>query len=229
MQKRRVGVTAESRLIVENQATGTPQIASEIAAPLVSRTPMGTVATATIECGWKGGDTTGGQGNRAESSSDETDGYPRERGKWRVGQRAEARMRRCLKLRQGAKPPETPAPFPSGHSFQNGRNLSRVRKPRTKRAPLTDSFRSEDSPGMRERGPLAKRAVNGVGSEGSVLRAHEALPHPPPGGKPPETPKFSLDREWPSHGSRDCQGVGVFPTQFSAKSERRIQPAPLLE
>jgi hypothetical protein len=188
MQKRRVGVTAESRLIVENQATGTPQIASEIAAPLVSRTPMGTVATATIECGWKRGDTTGGQGNRAESSSDETDGYPRERGKWRVGQRAEARMRRCLKLRQGAKPPETPAPFPSGHSFQNGRNLSRVRKPRTKRAPLTDSFRSEDSPGMRERGPLAKRAVNGVGSEGSALRAHEALPHPPPGGKPPETP-----------------------------------------
>jgi len=162
MQKRRVGVTAESRLIVENQATGTPQIASEIAAPLVSRTPMGTVATATIECGWKRGDTTGGQGNRAESSSDETDGYPRERGKWRVGQRAEARMRRCLKLRQGAKPPETPA----------------------------------------------KRAVNGVGSEGSALRAHEALPHPPPGGKPPETPKFSLDREWPSHGSRDCKGVG---------------------
>jgi len=191
MQKRRVGVTAESRLIVENQATGTPQIASEIAAPLVSRTPMGTVATATIECGWKRGDTTGGQGNRAESSSDETDGYPRERGKWRVGQRAEARMRRCLKLRQGAKPPETPAPFPSGHSF-----------------------RSEDSPGMRERGPLAKRAVNGVGSEGSALRAHEALPHPPPGGKPPETPKFSLDREWPSHGSRDRQGAVPDPTCF---------------
>ena len=53
-------------------------------------------------------------------------------------------MRRCLILRQGDEPPETPAPFPSGSMFQNGRNLSRVRKPRKNRAPLTDSFRSEE-------------------------------------------------------------------------------------
>jgi len=65
-QKRRVGVTAGSWLIVENQATGTPQIATEIAAPLVLRTPKGTVAAATTECGWKHGDT-GVKDNRAES------------------------------------------------------------------------------------------------------------------------------------------------------------------
>jgi hypothetical protein len=58
---------------------------------------------------------------------------------WRE-QRAEARMRLCLKLGQGAKPPETPAPFPCCLIVPNGSNLSRVRKPRTKRAPLTDSF-----------------------------------------------------------------------------------------
>jgi hypothetical protein len=51
-------------------------------------------------------------------------------------------MRRCLILRQG-QAPETPAPFPWGLILQNGRNLSRVRKPRQKRAPLTDSSRSE--------------------------------------------------------------------------------------
>ncbi len=38
--------------------------------------------------------------------------YQGERGKWRVGQRAEARMRRCLKLRQGASPLRPRPPFP---------------------------------------------------------------------------------------------------------------------
>ena len=56
-------------------------------------------------------------------------------------------MRRCLILRQGDKPPETPAPFPSESMFQNGRKLSRVRKPRKNRAPLTASFRSEEQLG----------------------------------------------------------------------------------
>jgi len=69
--------------------------------------------------------------------------------------------------RQGDKPPETPAPFPSESMFQNGGNLSRVRKPRTNRAPLTDSLRSEDFTGMRERGPLARGSI------------------PPPVGRPP--------------------------------------------
>jgi hypothetical protein len=72
----------------------------------------------------------------------------------------EARMKRCLILRQGASPLRPPAPFPSDSMFRNGRNLSRVRKPRKNRAPLTDSFRSEDSPEMRERGPLKAGALS---------------------------------------------------------------------
>ena len=53
------------------------------------------------------------------------------------------------------KPPETPAPFPSESSIQNGGNLSRVRKPRNHSAPLTDFHRSEETTEMRERGPTA--------------------------------------------------------------------------
>jgi hypothetical protein len=105
-------------------------------------------------------------------------------------QRAWARMRRCLILRQGTSPLRPPAPFPSASMFQNGGNLSRVRKPRRNGAPLTDCHRSEDSAEMRERGPLAKRAVIPRRSGNGALRAHEALPHTPPGGKPPETPVF---------------------------------------
>jgi transposase len=48
MRKRRVGVTARSRQIVGSQATGCWQIATEMAAPLELRTPMGTAATAAI-------------------------------------------------------------------------------------------------------------------------------------------------------------------------------------
>jgi len=44
-----------------------------------------------------------------------------ENGTWREGQRAEARMRRCLKLRQGGKPPETPGPLSLGLDCWEGR------------------------------------------------------------------------------------------------------------
>src|SRR6266852_656932 len=46
MRERRVGVTARSRQIEGNQATGSLQIASEIAAPLELRTPTSTAAKA---------------------------------------------------------------------------------------------------------------------------------------------------------------------------------------
>ena len=48
MRKRRVGVTARSRQVVESQVTGSAQIAAEMAAPLELRTPMGTAAKAAI-------------------------------------------------------------------------------------------------------------------------------------------------------------------------------------
>jgi hypothetical protein len=64
-------------------------------------------------------------------------------------------------------PPETPGPLSLGRSmFQNGKNPSRVRRPRTNRAPLTDSFRSEDSPEMRERGPSGNAAFQRLPSVG---------------------------------------------------------------
>jgi hypothetical protein len=176
MRKRRVGVTARSRLIVENQATGAPQIVTEIAAPLVSRTPMSTVATATTECGWKRGDTTGVKDNRAESSSGEMRNSKGSGPRRRRTSALDARMRRRLILRQGASPLRPPAPFPSGSMFPNGRNLSRVRKPRKKRAPLTDSFRSEDFPEMRKRGPCGKRENLAMwGKSAQAARGQRAL------------------------------------------------------
>ena len=109
MRKRRVGVTARSRLVVENQAIGTPQTASEMAAPLVSRTPMGTVATAKNECGWKHG----GYFWRERQSDSEPFG---QNGKDRpIGGAARDRAHEALPhTPPGGEPPETPAPFPSG-------------------------------------------------------------------------------------------------------------------
>jgi hypothetical protein len=159
MWKRRVGVTAKLRWIVEDQATGSPQIDTEIAAPLELRTPMGTVATATIRVrmeAWR-------QGRGSQLAEENSKEMVENEGEDRlVGGAPEARMRRCLILRQGASPLRPPAPFPSGPMFQNGRNLSRVRKPRKQRAPLTDSFRSEDSTGMRERGPVNAVALSSL-------------------------------------------------------------------
>ena len=189
MRKRRVGVTARSRQNDGNQATGTVQFDTEMAAPLEMRTPAGTCGgsckqSADGSMATKARESTGRECNPRKDRKGKETGVRR-------GTARYARMRRCLKLRQGAKPPETPAPFPSTWMFQNGGNLSRVRKPRRHGAPLTDCHRSEDTTEMRERGPTAKRAVGRVVRGGGALRAHEALPHAPPGGLPPETPGFS--------------------------------------
>ena len=104
MRKRRVGVTARSREIVGQQATGALQIDAEIAAPLVLRTPKGTVAEATTECGWKRGDT-GAKDNRTESSSE---AMVENRGE--NGGAHEA----LPHTSPGGKPPETPGPLSLG-------------------------------------------------------------------------------------------------------------------
>jgi hypothetical protein len=154
MRKRRVGVTARSRLVVENQAIGTPQTATEMAAPLVSRTPMGTVATATDECGWKRGDTSGGKDNRAANRMGKMEGA-----RDAEQRRASARMRHCLILRQGAKPPETPGPFPSRSMVGKGTRLSRVRFAGQKQAALDNlvPFRRKHIPDDQGKGPYRKR------------------------------------------------------------------------
>jgi len=185
MRKRRVGVTARSWRDMGKQATGALQFDTEMAAPLELRTPAGT-------CGK-------GRNQSADGSM---------ANKARESQRAEERSKECMPGKRdeagggalralealpqtppGGKPPETPAPFPWTLIVQNGVNPSRVRKPRRNGAPLTDRLRSEERAGMRERGPCGQgQARAPAGGRHGALRAHEALPHTPPGGKPPGTP-----------------------------------------
>lgn len=152
MRKRRVGVTARSRQIVGKRATGSPQIATEMAAPHELRTPTGTAAKAAIRVrmeAWR--QWRSGVRRRKEIGMNHGE-QSRRRG---IGGAARyARMRRCLKLRQGINPLRSPAPFPCDLIMPHGGNRSRVRKPRTKRAPLTASLRSGTPTDMRERGPL---------------------------------------------------------------------------
>jgi len=172
MRKRRVGVTAKSRRIVENQATGFPQIETEMAAPLELRTPMGTEAAATKRVrmeAWR-------QRRGSQTAEDSRKDLEKEGKKSAAGSALEARMRLCLILRQGEKAPlRPPAPFPSDSMFRNGRNLSRVRKPRKNGAPLTDSFRSEQAAEMRERGLVAKRRNLSVPRQSEPAQRPRAL------------------------------------------------------
>jgi hypothetical protein len=191
MRKRRVGVTARDGLMVGNQVTGALHIASEIAAPLVSRTPTGTVATATSECGWKRGDTTttGVKDNRAESSSGEMEISEESRKQpRRTSALKAARMRRCLKLRQGTSPLRPPAPFPSNRIIRKGGGLSRVRYAGQLRAAL-------DSPPPFRRKPLSYKRKRGP----SERRPRSAVHTQPPRGSPGIN--YFLDSRRPSHGS----------------------------
>jgi hypothetical protein len=197
MRKRRVGVTASARLIVGNQATGTRQIASEIAAPLVSRTPMGTVATATSECGWKRGDTTTGvKDNRAESSSGEMKISKESRTRPRRTSALKARMRRCLILRQGAKAPlRPPAPFPSDVILRKGGSLSRVRYAGQIQAALDrpPPFRTNHAR-QEGKGALGVGRLSCASRWSAVNRRNFRGPHP--------RENYFLDSDRPSHGSR---------------------------
>ena len=158
MRKRRVGVTARSRQNVGNQVTGTLQFDTEMAAPLELRTPAGTLRQRLqTECGWKHGDKGAGKSTGRETIKQNMQ-REREEEVRRRKSAPKARMRRCLKLGQGAKPPETPAPFPSGWRIQNG------------------------DEGKGAFGQAGEHYVYGKGNR--ALRAHEALPQTPPGGEP---------------------------------------------
>ena len=202
MRKRRVGVTARSRQNVGNQVTGTLQFATEMAAPLELRTPAGTCGKGCNQSA-DGSRATKARETTGRMQTEESLGWKEDGEKRRGSSAPSARMRRCLMLRQGASPLRPPAPFPSESRFQNGGNLSRVRKPRNNGAPLTDSLRSEGTTEMRERGPLAKRAVcRVVWGTARYARMRRCLMLRQ-GASPLRPPHFPLDREWPSHGSRD--------------------------
>ena len=126
------------------------------------------------------------------------------RGCWQPG--------RCPGPRQGASPLRPRPPFPGICIVRSASDLSRVRKPRKNRAPLTNRRRSEDFPMKRKRGPLCSGPLGclplvGGGicvrlRECGALRAHEALPHTSPGDKPPETPKCCWTERQAGAGSR---------------------------
>ena len=202
MRKRRVGVTARSRQNDGNQGTGTPQFATEMAAPLEIRTPAGTCGKSCNQSA---------DGSLAKKAQQTTCRIQlREvrvgRGEFSEGCRSGAlRAHEALPhTPPGGKPPETLAPFPWRSMLQNGSFLSRVRKPRQtikpsrarlkSGAPLTESFRSEETTGMRERGPselgidtVASHPLSQRGGDGA-LRAHEAPPHTPLGASPLRPP-----------------------------------------
>ena len=184
MRKRRVGVTARSRQNEGDRVTGILEFVTEMAAPLELRTPAGTCGGSCKESADGSMATRRAGSQRAEEQSQESDA------RGGRGGRALRAHEALPHTPSGGRPPETPAPFPSGLRFQNGGNPSRVRKPRRSGAPLTDSLRSEDNAEMRERGLVAKQRAAWKGGNGGnrALRAHEALPHTPSGGKPPETP-----------------------------------------
>jgi hypothetical protein len=174
-----------------------------MAAPLELRTPIGTCGESCNQSA------DGSMATMAQESTGRMQSEASSQGKQmgRYGRRGAltARMRRCLILRQGASPLRPPPPFPRESVYQNGSNRSRVRKPRKNGAPLTDRFRSEETTEMRERGPRM-RGRNPTGcslfdqGSGGTMRLRLILRQ---GASPLRPPNFPLDREGPSHGSRD--------------------------
>ena len=201
MRKRRVGVTARSRQNAGNQVTGTLQFVTEMAAPLELRTPAGTCGGSCKQSA------DGSMATRARESTGRVQSEERSlRGKRRRGRgdsalRAHEALPHCSA--KGQSPLRPPAPFPSGSRFQNGGNLSRVRKPRNHGAPLTNPLRSEDATEMRERGPSAKRAVRPPSPGAARYARMRRCLILRQGASPLRPPQFSLDREGASHGSGD--------------------------
>jgi hypothetical protein len=191
MRKRRVGATARSRQNDGNQATGTLQFVTEMAAPLELRTPAGTCGPRLqTECGWKHGDNGAGKSTSRRTIQG---AYARKRDE--TGSGALRALEALPQTPPGGKPPETPAPFPWALILQNGGNLSRVRKPRKIGAPLTDPLRSEDVAEMRERGPCgqgqARAPTGGRMARYARLRLRLKLRQ---GASPLRPPTFRLTR-----------------------------------
>jgi hypothetical protein len=98
----------------------------------------------------------------------------------------------------GGKPPETQAPFPWTLDYTERQRFVKgsqaAHKPRAlDKAPPLRRVRCEEGKGASVLAAIACLPLVGGGicfrlRACGALRAHEALPHAPPGGKPPETP-----------------------------------------
>jgi hypothetical protein len=131
------------RQIGGSRVTGSAQIATEMAAPFELRTPTGTAANrlhqsangsmATMALESTGRGRQSAKPNRTTAARG---------GGQRGAARREARMRRCLILRQGASPLRPPAPFPwilhctEGEEFVKGSLRRRWRAALDKFSPL---------------------------------------------------------------------------------------------
>ena len=157
MRKRRVGVTARLRQTVIDLVTGRQQVATEMAAPPELRTPMGTAAEAALRVRmevwrqWRASQFGGGPFDHP---------WNREQTMKLWDGALEARTRRCLVLRHGASPLRPPAPISFFFIIRKRGKLSRVRKPRKLRAPLTASLSSEEFAQTRKWGPAGAGAFS---------------------------------------------------------------------
>ena len=157
MRKRRVGVTARSQRIVGSQATGWPQVASEMAAPLELRTPKGTAAKAASSADGSMATMARESTGRSQFNDESTGG---ERTEIRRGGGARyARMRRCLMLRQGACPLRPRPPFPR-KPFSRRPKICQGYASRAQTRRALDRFPPfRSSTEMRERGPMGTGAT----------------------------------------------------------------------
>ena len=188
MGKRRVGVTARSRQIETNQGTGGLQIVTEMAAPPELRTPMGTAAAKAarrvrmeVWRQWRGSQSAEWNPNQAGRAS-----------RARSAMARCARMRRCLILRQGGKPPETPGPLSLvPHLCERRKSVKGSQAAQTPRAldrfPPFASASLDQGKGASEGGEAFCLPLVGLGEE--RICGHIK----------------TLDIDRPSHGSRERQ------------------------
>ena len=128
----------------------------------------------------------------------------------------------------GGKPPETLAPFPWSYGFYARERICQGFATPAQNAALDRiahlAKKATWDEGKGASGHAAASASRWSGAPGSPVSGdqarsarHEALPHTSPGGKsPPETPKtraFAVDRDRPSHGSRDREGAVELPSE----------------
>jgi len=173
-------VTAGSRQASRgSEQSGTPQAATEMAAPLcIENTKGHRGAGRRAECGWKYGEqwrwrraakqardtmkiTCRSEAARRWRSGEWPCSYAgwrarswKNRGQFYAAQKARGKERGALprEPRQGGYPPGPPGPFPLFAMFQNGPRRQGFAAPRKKRAPLTAAGRSENPTEIRERG-----------------------------------------------------------------------------
>ena len=182
MRKRRVGVTARSRQNEGSQETGYPQLDSEMAAPLELRTPKGTCGESCKTSAYGSMVTKARELDEQESRRAE---WGKEESRNAAGkERATGAHEALPHTPPGGKPPETLAPFPWVIEYTERRDFVKGTQAAQPQRAL-DEVPPFGRPHWDEgKGALGKTGGRRCRPEVSALRAHEALPHTPPGASP---------------------------------------------